>query len=384
MASRGKLAATVVAALLSAGTAAACSDLDPTTAQPQEPQQPATTRPSERPTPQRSDEPMAPVGSSKVTLAFAGDVHFQLHMARLLDRPRGALGPITQALQSADLTMVNLESAITTRGTPEAKELEVAGDRYYFRAPPAAFDVLDLAGIDVVTMANNHGADYGAQGLADTLAAIRDGPVAVVGIGKDRDAAFAPYRTTVRGTTFAFLAGDQSMREGASSVWAAGPRSPGVAAAHSSRPLALLAAVRAASRQDDVVVVYLHWGIDHYRCPTPQQRSLATALADAGADIVVGSHAHVLLGSGWLGETYVNYGLGNFVWYHNYSPVTGVLQVTVKDARVVDDSWTPALIESNGLPRPLDGKARTRALDDWNALRGGCTDLAPRLPGRGS
>lgn len=310
----------------------------------------------------------------RVTLAFAGDMHFEERLAGLLDHPRGALGPIAGTLAAADLTMVNLESSITQRGTPEAKELEVPSQRYHFRTSPAALDVLAAGGVDVVTMANNHGADYGPVGLADTLAAIRRGPIPVVGIGRDRRAAFTPYRVSVRGTDFAFLGADGSMREGTSSVWAAGPRTPGLAAAHADRPRALIEAVRRAARRVDVVVVYLHWGEELRDCPTHQQLATARALAEAGADVVVGSHAHVLLGSGWLGDTYVDYGLGNFLWYHDHQPVTGVLRVTVRDGEVVGDSWVPAHIGSDGRPHPLRRKARSAAIADWQRLRG-CTGL---------
>ena len=310
-----------------------------------------------------------------VELAFAGDVHFQLHLAGLLDHPRRALEPIRRSLAAADVTMLNLESSITDRGTPDAKELEAATARYWFRTSPTALEALDAAGVDVVTMANNHGADFGEIGLKDTLAAIRTSPIPVVGIGRDRRAAFAPYRVTVRGTDFAFLGGDASVREGASDVWAAGPANPGVAAARSPRPRALLAAVRASSRQDDVVVVYLHWGAENLGCPTAQQRTTARALVDAGADVIVGSHAHVLLGSGWLGSTYVNYGLGNFLWYHNYESETGVLRLTVRNGQVVRDSWTPARIHPLGRPFPLRGADRLDATADWRHLRL-CTGLA--------
>ena len=108
-----------------------------------------------------------------VTLGFAGDVHFQLHLAALLDRPRTALGPIARTLRRPDVTMVNLESAITSGGTRDPKELEVPSDRYWFRAPPAVLGLLDRAGVDVVTMANNHGADYGPVGLADSHGCVR-------------------------------------------------------------------------------------------------------------------------------------------------------------------------------------------------------------------
>ena len=231
-------------------------------------------------------------------MAFAGDTHFQLNLTSLLDHPRGALGPIAASLQAADLTMVNLESAIAVGGSPDPKELETPSQRFWFRTSPKALDVLAAAGVDVVTMANNHGADYGPAGLAETLRARRDGPVAVVGVGRNRRDAFSPYRTTIRGTDIAVLAADAAPREGMSRTWAAGPTTAGIAAAHSPRPAALLHAVRAAARVSDVVVVYLHWGTELRSCPDRRQQALATALAKAGADAVVGSHAHVLLGGG--------------------------------------------------------------------------------------
>jgi poly-gamma-glutamate capsule biosynthesis protein CapA/YwtB (metallophosphatase superfamily) len=315
--------------------------------------------------------------TSLVTLAFAGDVHFQLHLVRLLKHPAGGLGPIDQALSSADVTMVNLESAVTERGTPDPKELEVPGRRYWYHTSPAALDLLDAAGVDVVTMANNHAADYGNVGLQDTLRAARDAPVAVVGVGTDRRAAFTPFRTTVRGTDIAFLAADGSPREGGSSNWAAAATTPGIAAARTARPRALLAAVRAASRRDDVVVVYMHWGREYRSCPTALQRRTAEALAEAGADVVVGSHAHVLLGTGWSGETYVGYGLGNFAWYHNREPDSGVLQLRIEDGRVVSDDWVPAQIQRWGRPLPLAGRDAEQAVADWRRLRA-CTGLALR------
>jgi poly-gamma-glutamate synthesis protein (capsule biosynthesis protein) len=311
-----------------------------------------------------------------VTLAFAGDVHFQLHLAALLAHPRGALGPITRTLRDADLTMVNLESAVTEGGVPDPKELEVPSERYWFRTSPAALDLLASAGVDVVTMANNHGADYGPSGLADTLGAVRRSPVPVVGIGRDRDVAFAPYRVTIHDTDVAILAADASPREGSSSVWEAGPHTPGIAAARGSHTRALVAAVRRASTRDEVVVVYLHWGVELQACPSRAQRRTARVLAGAGADVVVGSHAHVQLGAGWLGDTYVDFGLGNLLWYHNHQADSGVLRVRVEDGRVVSDEWAPARIQRFGRPLPLRGAPRSEAVARWRALRA-CADLQP-------
>jgi poly-gamma-glutamate synthesis protein (capsule biosynthesis protein) len=218
--------------------------------------------------------------------------------------------------------------------------------------------------------------------LQDTLRAVGHSPVHVVGVGADRQAALTPYRVSVRGTTLAFFGADASFREGSNSVWAAGPHNAGLASAHAARPRALLAAVRSASSRGDVTVVYVHWGAELQGCPTAEQRVLARRLGAAGADIIVGSHAHVLLGAGWKGETYVDYGLGNFLWYHDHQPNTGVLTVRIRDGHVVDDAFAPARIGGDGPPRPLSGPPRRAAISDWRGLRH-CTGLA-RRPSAGS
>ena len=334
-------------------------------------------------------EPSAPTDSSAarraggarepVVLAFAGDVHVEAALDDLPDRVGSDLGALSGALRSADLAMVNLEAAVVGEGaTPASKELEDASDRYWFDAPPAVLDVLDRSGVDVATVANNHGADYGAAGLRETLVAGEDSPVALVGAGRTPAEAYAPYRTSVRGTDVAVLAADASPRESADDTWAVAPGAgPGLATARGAQPARLLAAVHEAARTDDVVVVYLHWGEDGSACPTRGQQRLAEQLAGASADVVVGSHAHVLLGAGMLGETYVGYGLGNFAWYHGIKAATGVLRLTVRDGRVVSDRWVPARIPRyGGTPRRLPQSERSSAIGEQRALRG-CTDLDP-------
>ena len=308
-----------------------------------------------------------------VTLAFGGDVHFEAHLADLLERG-SALREVSRPLSSADVAMVNLESAIAGPGaTPDRKEREDPDRRYWFRTTPAALDVLADAGVDVVSVANNHGADYGAEGIEQALAAAADGPLAVVGVGADREQAFTPYEVSVDGTDVAVLAGDASFREGGDPAWQAGPDHAGLAAARD--PRALVAAVEVAAETADVVVVYLHWGEEYARCPSPDQRRLARLLAVAGADVVLGSHPHVLQGAGWLGDTYVSYSLGNLLWYHNAQPDTGVLRLRVVDGRVVEDTFVPARTRSSGQIDVLRGHAASVAVARWSALRK-CTGLA--------
>ena len=159
-------------------------------------------------------------GAGTVTLAFAGDVNFAGRTARLLSDPAGAFGPIMAVLKSADFVAVNLETSVTSRGTPQPKT-------YHFRAPPAAFTALRDAGVDLVTMANNHVLDYGPAGLADTLAAARATRFPYVGIGVNAAAAWAPYLTTIKGVKIAIIGVSQVAELAAS--WVASDTRPGEA-----------------------------------------------------------------------------------------------------------------------------------------------------------
>ena len=127
----------------------------------------------------------------------------------------------------------------------------------------------------------------------------------------------------------------------------------------------------------DTVVVYLHWGVEGTTCPSAEQRQLARTLVLAGADVVVGSHTHRLLGGGRLGGALVDYGLGNLAFYSSGGPgtQTGVLTVTVTGRHVDRYSWTPAVI-NGGTPQPLAADATAPAVADWSARRS-CTDLTP-------
>ena len=127
----------------------------------------------------------------------------------------------------------------------------------------------------------------------------------------------------------------------------------------------------------ETVVVFLHWGVELEQCPSARQRTLAKQLVAAGADVVVGGHAHRVQGAGRLGKALVGYGLGNFVWYSTseLSTQTGVLLVTVDGRRIVGYRWEPARIV-DGTPRPLSGAERRSEIASWRKLRG-CTGLRP-------
>jgi poly-gamma-glutamate capsule biosynthesis protein CapA/YwtB (metallophosphatase superfamily) len=316
----------------------------------------------------RSAQP-SPAGSaprSDITLAFAGDVHFTGRTAALLADPATAFGPIASVLRSADFTVLNLETAVTSRGTPQPKT-------YHFRTTPVAFTALRDAGVSLVTLANNHVLDYGQTGLADTLAAARAARFPYVGIGVNAEAAWAPYVTTVNGTSIAVI-GVSQVAELASSWVATGTR-PGEANAIDLAHT--LAAVRAAKRLAKVVIVFMHWGTEGESCPDANQLALAPRLAAAGADIIIGSHAHELQGSGWLGHTFVAYGMGNFLWWeHSYSTATGVLELTLHPNAPLTEHFIPAVVSSTGQPIALTGAAAKSAAAHYASLRT-CAGLTP-------
>ncbi|YCK33057.1 CapA family protein [Actinomadura sp. ATCC 39365] len=351
----------VLPVLVVAASLAACSSAPDKEPQSKQVEQQAAESPSSKPKPARRP----------FTISFGGDVHFEGVLRGRLANPGTALGPIANVLRKADLTMVNLETAITTAGTP------APGKQFTFRAPATAFSALKAAGVDVASMANNHGMDYMESGLADSLAAIKRSRFPIVGIGANAAQAYKPFRKTVNGNRVAIIGATQVLDAEFIQSWTATADKGGLASAKDEA--SLLKAVRQARKNSDTVIVHLHWGTEMQKCPNEAQRSLAPKLVAAGADVVVGGHAHILLGAGYLDNAYVSYGMGNFVFYNSTPGTTGrtgVLTLTINGRKVLKDQWTPATIQG-GIPVPMTGTARTQAVSDWKALRS-CSGLAAR------
>ncbi|HHU39667.1 MAG TPA: hypothetical protein GXZ45_10360 [Propionibacterium sp.] len=328
------------------------------------------------------------VGDDPVTIAFAGDVHFEKQLAAVAEDPDG-LASLSPYLSAADVTVVNLETAVTDGGK------RLAGKQFTFAAPPSALTTLANAGVDAVSLANNHAVDFGKAGLEQTLAAREGAPLAMVGIGADEAEAFAPAVFEVDGVSVAVLAATQ-LREHTTVYFSATPEKPGVASMED--PARLLTAVHDAAAQYDVVVVVPHWGIEKHTCPSDKQVTVARQLAEAGADVVVGGHSHRVMGSGWLDDTYVGYGLGNFVWFLNTTfpgRSTGVLTIEVDKQKVaekrvarakgdaapgsivVGDAWAPLSVAKSGIPAPDPGTAQQMMADRAKAVACSGLDGAP-------
>jgi hypothetical protein len=308
-----------------------------------------------------------------VTMAFGGDVNFPADSTlgdRLAADPATAMGAgAPELLAGVNLSMVNLETALTDGTCPDPQP-----KTYDFYAPSSALTALRSSGVSLTTEANNHGEDCGRPGLQMALSARAQAGYPILGIGQNAAQAFTPYQTVIDGEHIGIIAATQVIDSDLQSSWTATTTQPGLASAYDVTDL--VSTVEAARRVDDTVIVFLHWGVELDACPDPLQEPLANELVRAGADVVIGSHAHVLLGGGYLGSAYVDYGLGNFAFYNTPAPTdqSGSLIVTATGRHVDSVTWRPALIEDE-VPVPLSGSAATQALQTWTGGRT-CTDLA--------
>jgi hypothetical protein len=306
-----------------------------------------------------------------VTLGFGGDVHFAGDVGeRLAQDPSTALGTgIPQLFDGTQLKMVNVETAVTDGTCPEPQSKP-----YIFDAPASAVTALKSATVTVATEANDHGMDCGAEGLSQNLTIASQAGFPIIGIGSTATQAFTPYRVTINGQRVAIIAATQVIADNLMSTWTASATQPGVASAID--PTELVREVQQVRRTADTVIVYVHWGTETQACPNPDQEPLAQQLVKAGADVVIGSGAHVLLGAGYLGKAYVDYGLGNLAFYDDTAPETdsGTLVITAQGRNITGAVWRPATI-LDGVPQPLTGAPAATAVQSWNAARS-CTDLA--------
>lgn len=335
----------------------------PTATEQHNPASNTTSDPAKSPASSPSHEPTSPTPQQvSFTLALAGDVNFAERTADLLADPATAFGVAAAELNGADVTMVNVETAITEGGTPAPKS-------FHFRTPATALTALAAAGIDVASLANNHAADYGEQGVQDTLAAIATSPIPIIGFGADADAAFAPYTKDLGSQRLAIFAAS-AVRDYTLGNWSAKQSSPGLANAFDDR---LAQAVHQAKADGYVVVVYLHWGTEYKSGPDKAQRKLADELAAAGAAAVVGTHAHILQGAGWRPDgVYIAYGLGNYLWWRSFGnnqDDNGVLTLTFTDGRVTAANFSPSHLDDAGIPVPATDGQRERILAQWDEVR---------------
>ena len=258
------------------------------------------------------------------SLLFAGDVYLSDHVLEAYDAAGGIDGVLSQGyqaeIQAANFFMTNEEFPLSTRGTPAPDK------QFTFRVHPEKVKLMQEMGIDLVTLANNHALDYGRDAMLDTIDTLDHAGIRHVGAGKNLAEARKPDVVELNGRTFAFIGATRVYPE---ADWAAGTDSAGMFSAYDGGAQ-LAEEVKAAKQQADYVIAYVHWGIEREETPNEVQKSIAHRLVDAGADMVVGAHPHVLQGIEYYQGVPIAYSLGNFV-FGSSIPSTALLQADVDD-----------------------------------------------------
>ncbi|MFH1047131.1 MAG: CapA family protein [Patescibacteria group bacterium] len=277
-----------------------------------------------------------PLAGSRVTLLAVGDVMLSRVVAERM-RTHGPDYPFSQLhteLSSVHITFGNLE-------TPIAVGSEVGSLDMSFRADPWAATALQTAGFDVVSLANNHVLNRGTAGLVETIRRLDEVGIAHTGAGETSAVARTAAIIERAGLKVVFLAYTYDARNSDSRT----------------NPLDLkslsedIAAVRQAA---DVVVVSMHAGIEYAPAPNRQQIEFAHAAIDAGADVVLGHHPHVVQTAEIYNGKYIFYSLGNFVFDQMWSRETRLglgVRLTLTEHGVESVSYWPIVIDDFSQPR---------------------------------
>lgn len=270
-------------------------------------------------TPARLEKPTSPpAAKAEIVIAAVGDVMMPESIQSAVAQDKHGYDllfeKITPDLAAADITFANLE-------TPVNHKAGVSGYPK-FNAPRELLASLKKAGVDIVSIANNHAMDAGSNGLKRTIDNVGAAGIVLTGAGRNKTEASEIKKLTVRGITAAFLAYTYSTNQRLPRKSANAP-GVNVLGPNSAADLARAAAsVRQARADADLVVVSLHWGDEYATSPTAWQRRVASELIEAGADVLLGHHPHVLQPI----ESYtardgrtglIAYSLGNFISSQN-------------------------------------------------------------------
>jgi poly-gamma-glutamate synthesis protein (capsule biosynthesis protein) len=243
--------------------------------------------------------------------------------------------PVSGVLHGADLAYCNLECPVSDRG----RNLH---HLYSFRADPRALEGLKEAGFTIVSEANNHAYDWGPAALADTLGRLHAIGIRTVGAGENTLEAHHPTVVDLDGLRVAFLAYVNIDPQEA----AAGAEHPGVAWLDLEQ---VTSDIRFARNLADLVVVCPHWGVEYATAPTRQQQELARRMVDAGADLIVASHPHVVQPLEQYRGRWIAYSLGNFI-FDQKDPATHrglILEVRVRDKKIAEVTKVPIEINAD-------------------------------------
>lgn len=265
-----------------------------------------------------------------ITVCLAGDVALCDDFSDMMeyygyDYP---FEEVAHIMRGADMTAVNLETSVSQRGTTS----KPAG--FGFRSPPDKLHSLVLAGVDAVSIANNHILDYGEDALYDTLANLNDCGILYSGAGMNiAEASRAAYFTCENGQVVALMAVSERLPW---ESWAAGPDSAGVAPFYKKDYDNILENIKLVKKECDLLIISLHWGVEYSYNAEEWQIAAAHAMIDAGADIIWGHHAHLLQRFEIYNGKPIIYSSGNFLFFKrdDYAGESAVFEITMTGGKI--------------------------------------------------
>lgn len=221
---------------------------------------------------------------------------------------------IVDYMKNLDWMIVNNEFAFSERGVP------MNGKLYTFRGTVKNVNIYHEMGVDMVTLANNHVYDYGQDAFFDTLVTLKEASLPYIGAGKNLEEATKPYYLIANGYKITFL--NATRAEKYILTPGATEDSEGVFRAYD--PSLLVSKIQQEKQNSDYVVVLIHWGTENTHQLEDVQKETGKLYIDSGADMIIGSHAHVLQGVEFYNEKLIAYNLGNFI-FNDQSVDTGIL-----------------------------------------------------------
>jgi hypothetical protein len=272
-------------------------------------------------------------------------------------RLTGGKGVVRRLFRDADLAIVNHEMPTTPRWG-------FHGSGFIFSGRPDLTRIFTRAGIDWVSLANNHIKDYGSQGIEDTRRVLRSYGLGFGGAGKDLDQARRISYLDVDDTRLAII----PCVDVAPAIWA----SPGVSGATPCKDAYIVKDIKRARRQADLVVVFPHWGVEYTRQPLPSMRKHAGRWVKAGADLVIGAHSHVAGAIEEIDGVPVLYSLGNLIFDQHWSTNTmesAFLEATFHGPTLMALRLHPYIVHETAQPNLLD-PARGEGRRLMRAIRG--------------
>ena len=241
--------------------------------------------------------------AEEIIINAVGDIMLAGTWAPLLRR-KGYDYPfngVKKELAAGDINLANLESPIATSGQ------EYTEKKYRFRAEPPVAEAIRAAGFNLVTLANNHSMDFGGEALAETLRHLSNNGVAWIGAGINLSEARKMALYTIKGKRIAFLAFSLTQPV----EFFAGQNRPGIAPGYEKLVTADITSARSLA---DYVIVSFHWGKESSGTVHLYQRNAAHKAIEAGADVIIGHHPHVLQGAERYKNGIIFYSLGNFTF----------------------------------------------------------------------